>query len=112
MRDFSALVDTVTAGNTIDPKALAKALRIPANRLAKVCRVHENTVSRTPSSPKLQKALARLLAVIAASPEKDLDMAILWFRLLPVPEFGHRPAIQIVEAGQGPELLEHLRQPK
>lgn len=107
---FLASLKATDSRTALSPTELARALEVPAQRLARLARVHRNTVSLAPSSPKLQEALGDVVRVLSAASQLtgDVDKALFWFRNQPIPEFGHRTPMQVIEQGKVQPLVDYI----
>ena len=100
--DFLANLKDGKSRTALSPERLADALELPIQRLASLAHVHRNTVSTSPTSPKLQDAMGNVVRVLSAaySLTGDIDRALFWFRNQPIAEFDHLTAMQLVEQGK------------
>lgn len=110
---FSAFLTTLreeSSRTALSPARLAEALELPIQKLASLARVHRNTVSLSPTSPKLQEAMGDVVRVLSAAHELsgDLDTALFWFRNQPIPEFDHFTPLQLVEQGKVQALIDYI----
>jgi hypothetical protein len=94
----------------LSPALLASALELPVQDLASLAKVHRNTLQLAPSSPKVQSAIRDVLRVLSAAHELtgDIDRAVFWFRNHPIPDFGHRTAMQLVEMGKVQAVIDYI----
>jgi hypothetical protein len=111
--EFAAFLASLKEENSrtaLSPGRLAQALELPIQKLASLARVHRNTVSLTPASPKLQEAMVDVVRVLSAAHalNGDLDRALFWFRNQPIPEFDHFTPMQLVEQGKVQALIDYL----
>lgn len=95
---------------SLSPERLADALALPLQQLAVMARVHRNTVSMAPHSPKLQDALRDVVRVLSAAHAMtgDVDRALFWFRNHPIADFGHRTPLQLVEEGKAQSVIDYI----
>lgn len=110
---FAAFLATLKQGDSrtaLSPGRLAEALELPIQKLASLARVHRNTVSLSPTSPKLQEAMGDVVRVLSAAHQLsgDLDTALFWFRNQPIPEFNHFTPLQLVEQGKVQALIDYI----
>jgi len=72
--------------------------------------VHRNTVSLTPTSPKLQDAMVDVVRVLSAAHEltDDIDRALFWFRNQPIADFDHFTPMQLVEQGKVQAVIDYI----
>jgi uncharacterized protein (DUF2384 family) len=96
---------------TISPRRVGKALRLPTAELARLARLHRNTLTQRPDSPAVQARLGGVARVIAAAAELlggDTGRAIIWFRHQPLAGFDGRTAAELLTSGHIDAVLEHL----
>lgn len=108
--EFLAALRTDGSRTALSAEKLADALEMPAQELAGLARVHRNTVSTAPNSPKLQAAMRDVVRVLSAAHalSGDMDRALFWFRNHPIRDFGHRTAMSLVEEGKAQALMDYL----
>lgn len=111
--DFAKFLETLREPGTrtaLSPAALANALGISIQKLASVARVHRNTVSLTPASPKLQEAMVDIVRVLSATHalNGDIERTLFWFRNQPIADFRHFTAIQLVGQGEVQALVDYI----
>lgn len=94
----------------ISPHRMGEALRMPLAELARVARVHRNTLTARPASAKVQEALGQLarIVVLASELTGDPGRAVIWFRHQPLAGFDHKTARDLVRTGNAPAVIEHL----
>ena len=112
-RDFASFLSTLKDQNSrtaLSPERLADALELPIQKLASLARVHRNTVSLTPTSPKLQDAMVDVVRVLSAAHTLtgDIDRALFWFRNQPIADFGHLTPMQLVEQGKVKAIIDYI----
>lgn len=95
----------------ISPRRLSDALHVPISHLARVAKLHRNTLARRPGSPAVQSRLAEVAAIVSKAAELtgDIGYAVVWFRHQPLDDFAGKTAEQMVAAGEGKAVLLHLR---
>jgi len=95
---------------TIAPDRYASVLKLQVQDLAKLAGVHRTTVTENPTNARLQAFLRDALKVLTAALEVagDRDRAIYWFRSVPIPEFGHQTAEELVGKGRADAVLRYL----
>lgn len=96
---------------TISPKRVGKALHLPITELAKLAKLHRNTMAQRPDSPAVQARLGDVARIIAAAADLlggDSQRAIVWFRHQPLASFDGRTAAELVTAGRADAVLVHL----
>lgn len=78
--------------------------------LAQLAHVHRTTVAEAPANAKLQHFMREALRVISAAMmvRPDRDRAIYWYRNMPIPEFHHRTAEQLVSTGEAEAVVSYL----
>jgi uncharacterized protein (DUF2384 family) len=94
----------------ISPSAVSEALHMSLDEVAKLAKIHRNTLTRMPGSPKVQERLGTIVRIIsiAATLAGDLNKAILWFRHQPLTGFRNRTAQSLVEDDRADLVLMHL----
>ncbi len=94
----------------IQPERFASALNLQVQELAQLAHVHRTTVSEAPANVRLQSYLRRAVQVLSAALEvaNDRDRAIYWYRNVPIAEFGHRTAEQLVADNKTEAVLSYL----
>lgn len=111
--DFANFLATLKEKNSrtaLSPERLADALELPMQKLASLARVHRNTVSLTPTSPKLQDAMVDVVRVLSAAHALtgDIDRALFWFRNQPIADFDHFTPMQLVEQGKVQAVINYI----
>lgn len=111
--DFSNFLATLKEKNSrtaLSPELLANALEVPIQKLASLARVHRNTVSLSPTSPKLQDAMVDVVRVLSAAHglTGDIDRALFWFRNQPIAEFEQFTPMQLVEQGKVQAVIDYI----
>ena len=112
-RDFPSFLASLRAPESrtaLSPERLASELEVPMQRLASLARVHRNTVSLSPASPKLQEAMVDVVRVLSAAHELtgDIDRALFWFRNQPIADFDHFTPMQLVEQGKVQAVIDYV----
>jgi hypothetical protein len=95
----------------ISPKRVSEALHMPLAEVARLAKVHRNTLAQKPGSPMVQARLgevARIIATAAELVEGDANRAIVWFRYQPLAGFGGKTAAELAAEGHGDAVLAHL----
>lgn len=107
---LSAFVESVRDAGAISPTRLGDKLHMPMSRLAKLTRLHRNTLSLAPTSPAAQDRLGEITRIIATAADLagDEGRAIVWFRHQPLPGFGNATAEQLVSEGHAHAVLDYL----
>lgn len=95
----------------LSPRLFSGALNIDLQALAIKAHVHRVTVTRNPSSDKLQNYLRDALRVLRAATEinGNLPDALFWFRNEPISAFEYRTPEDLVSAGRADDLLRYVR---
>jgi len=101
----------VPGQTAIQPERFAAALNLQLQELAQLAHVHRATVSEAPGNLKLQTYLRNSLKVISAALEvaQDRDRALYWYRNVPISEFGHQTAEQLVAGQKTDAVLAYLQ---
>jgi uncharacterized protein (DUF2384 family) len=110
---LGAFLDDVTdhARGMISPERIGRALRLSLAELARLAKVHRNTLALRPDSPVVQERLgevARIIVSAADLMEGDTGRAVVWFRHQPLAGFDGATAAELTAAGQGRAVLAHL----
>ena len=94
----------------ISPARFAQRLNLEQQRLAELAHVHRNTVSRMPSSPRLQDFLREAVRVLAAacSLSDSLDRALYWFRSHPIRDFDYKTPEVLVSEGKADAVIRYI----
>jgi len=108
--DFVITLKDQNSRTALSPERMADALGLPIQRLANLARVHRNTVSFTPTSPKLQDAMVDVVRVLSAAHELtgDIDRALFRFRNQPIADFDHFTPMQLVEQGKVQAVIDYI----
>lgn len=108
--NFLATLKEQGSRTALSPERLADALGLPIQKLASLARVHRNTVSLTPMSPKLQDAMVDVVRVLSAAHALtgDIDRALFWFRNQPIADFDHFTPMQLVEQGKVQAVIDYI----
>lgn len=96
--------------STIAPQRFAEALHLQTQDLARMAGVHRATVTESPANPRLQGYLRDALRALTAAYEltSDRERAIYWYRNVPLPEFRHRTAEELMAEGRVDVVLSYL----
>jgi hypothetical protein len=96
----------------VAPDRFANALHLQVQDLARLAGVHRATVAESPQNAKLQGYLRDSLKALTAAYELsgDRSKAIYWFRNVPLPEYDHRTAEELVSMGRIDTVLKHITQ--
>ena len=113
VRDFPSFLHSLKADDSqtaLSPEKLADELEVPIQKLASLARVHRNTVSLSPKSPKLQDAMVDVVRVLSAAHALtgDIDRALFWFRNQPIADFDHFTPMQLVEQGKVQAVIDYI----
>lgn len=111
--DFARFLSTLREDGSrtaLSPRRLASVLDVPVQKLAGLARVHRNTLSMAPTSPKVQEAMGDVVRALSAAHTLtgDLDTALFWFRNHPIPEFDHFTPMQLVEQGKVQTIIDYV----
>lgn len=110
---LTAFLDDVTdrRHGMISPERIGKALRISLSEVARLAKVHRNTLAQKPGSPMVQERLGEVARIVAAAAdlmEGDKGRAVVWFRHQPLAGFDGSTAAELTMAGHGNAVLAHL----
>lgn len=94
----------------LSPELVGEALRMPMTRLAKLAKLHRNTLQRHPEAPAVQARLGEVARIVAAAADLvgDTGRAVVWFRHQPLAGFDGRTAEGLVADGHADAVLAHL----
>ena len=83
---------------------------MPLADLARITRLHRNTLAGNPNSPKVQARLGDVARIIALASDLtgDAGRAVAWFRYQPLAGFDHATAEDLVERGHADAVIKHL----
>lgn len=112
-QDFSSFLEKIKEPGSVtalSPSRLANELEIQMQDFAALAKVHRNTMTSAPTSPKVQSAVRDVVKVLSAAFELTGDMpkALFWFRNTPLAEFGHSTAFELVESGKAQAVIAYL----
>ena len=107
---LSAFVESVREHDAISPARLGERLHMPVARLARLARLHRNTLSLNPDSPAAQERLGEIARIVAEAADLagDEGRAIVWFRHQPLPGFGGETAEELVGQGHAAAVIHYL----
>jgi len=110
---LSAFLDQVTdrGEGFISPQRVSEALHISLAEVARLAKVHRNTLTQRPSSPAVQQRLGEVVRIIATATELldgEQGRAIVWFKHQPLAGFDGQTAEELVVSGHGDAVLTHL----
>jgi hypothetical protein len=110
---LNAFIDAVTdrRRGTISPKRMGDALHMPLAEVARLAKVHRNTLTQKPHSTLVQERLGEIARIIAAAGElmeNDTGRAVVWFRHQPLAGFDGKTAADLTREGHGDAVLAHL----
>jgi uncharacterized protein (DUF2384 family) len=108
---FLAKVSDPKAGG-LSPERVGGALKMSIADMARMTRLHRNTLTRAPASPSVQARVGEVARILSAAAELlgDDDRAAVWFRHQPLAGFAGRTAEELVTAGHGEAVIMHLDQ--
>lgn len=94
----------------ISSDILAERLGVNKDRLAKLTRVHRNTLRTNPSSDVLQERLREIVKIIAAAREltQDDNEAVYWFMNEPIRDYRGMTAAELVSDGKIDAVLAYI----
>lgn len=106
------LLEQVREVGTSDLSAagVADLFGLQHKELAKIARVHCNTIRRRHNSPKLQAILRDLMRVLAAASSIQPDMSRTFFLIknVPIPAFRHKTVLQLVGEDRTDDAVDYL----
>jgi len=103
------ILDDVADDGFISPSRMSERLGVSLAELARIARLHRNTLAR-PNSPAVQRNLGEIARILAraAALSGDPGRAVIWFRHQPLAGFDHRTAEQLVANGHADAVMGHL----
>jgi uncharacterized protein (DUF2384 family) len=109
---LSVFLDDVTDRQGVfSPVRMSESLRIPLSQLARIAKVHRNSLSQHPGSAAVQARLGEVARVITTAADLlggDTAKAIVWFRHQPLSGFDGQTAEELVADAQTDAVLAHL----
>jgi uncharacterized protein (DUF2384 family) len=105
------LADVTDREGLISPQRVSETLRVTFAHLARLAKVHRNTLAQHPESPAVQARLGEVARVIATAADLlggDTGRAIVWFRHQPLAGFDGQTAEELVADGHTDAVLAHL----
>lgn len=110
---LSAFLDQVTdrRGGFISPQRVSEALHVPLSKIARLAKVHRNTLAQHPDSPVVQERLGDIARIITTATELlggEQGRAIVWFKHQPLSGFDGQTAEELVAGGHSDAVLAHL----
>ena len=97
--------------NAISPEKVAETLHVTMGQIARIAAVHRNTLTRTPTSPKVQERLGEVMRIITEATNLlggDVGRAALWFCHQPLAGFEGQTAEELVTSGHAAAVVAHL----
>jgi uncharacterized protein (DUF2384 family) len=95
----------------LSPVRMSETLKVPLSHLARIVRLHRNSLSQHPASPAVQGRLGEVARIIASASdllEGEDGRAVIWFRHQPLSGFDGQTAEELVTAGHADAVLAHL----
>ena len=109
---LSAFLDDITdRSGSLSPQRMSEAMKMPLSHLARIAKVHRNSLSQHPSSQTVQTKLGEVARVITTASDLlggDMGKAIVWFRYQPLSGFDGKTAEDLVTDGHADAVLTHL----
>ncbi len=109
---LNAYLDAVTDQEGIlSPLRMSETLKIPMSHLARITRVHRNSLSQHPGSVAVQGRLGEVARIIATASDLlggNTGKALVWFRHQPLSGFDGQTAEELVADGHADAVLAHL----
>jgi uncharacterized protein (DUF2384 family) len=94
----------------ISPQRVCEALHMTQAELARLTKLHRNTLAH-PASPAVQAQLGEVALMIGKAADLldgDTGRAVVWFRYQPLAGFDGQTAAELTASGQGEAVLAHL----
>jgi len=95
----------------IAPDRVAMLLRMPLTEVARIADVHRNTLTRAPTSAKVQTRPGEMMRILSEASDLmggDLGKVAIWFRHQPLAGFDGQTAEELVAAGHAHAVVNHL----
>lgn len=94
----------------LSAEGMAQTLDLQQQELANIAGVHRNTLRTHPESPKVQGTLRELSRLLSAAHEvqPDPERAVFLIKNQPIPAFGHKTLMQIVQQGRTDDAIAYL----
>lgn len=94
----------------LSAEGMALTLDLQQQELANLAGVHRNTLRTHPESPKVQDTLRELSRLLSAAHEvqPDEDRAVFLIKNQPIPTFGHKTLMQLVQLGRTDDAIAYL----
>lgn len=89
---------------------VAKIFDLQQQELASLTGTHRNTLRQHPESPRLQAGMRNLMRVLSAATaiQQDYQKAVFLVKNEPIPAFGHKTLLQLVENGRTEDAINYL----
>lgn len=110
---FSSVMETrlrERGSSRLSAEGMAQALDLQQQELAHLAGVHRNTLRTHPESPKVQGTLRELTRLLSAAHgvQPDPDRAVFLIKNEPIPTFGHKTLMQLVQEGRTDDAIAYL----
>lgn len=110
---LSAFLDQVTdpGEGLISPQRVSEALHMSLAEIARLAKVHRNTLAQRPGSSAVQQRLGEVARIITTATELldgQQGRAIVWFKHQPLAGFDGQTAEELVAGGHAEAVLAHL----
>jgi hypothetical protein len=94
----------------LSAEGMALTLDMQQQELAHLAGVHRNTLRTHPKSPKVQGTLRDLSRLLSAAHEvqPDMERAVFLIKNQPIPAFGHKTLLQLVQVGRTDDAIAYL----
>lgn len=113
MPTTNRLLDTITDGGYIAPRALADVLRVTQTELSNITGLRREAVSKSVRARSLstQQRLRETVEILHRVSDwcSGPVQALAWFRSQPLPSFGDLTAEDLLKAGRADDLKAYLR---
>lgn len=109
---LSAFLDDITdRRGPLSPRRMSEAMKMPLSHLARIAKVHRNSLSQYPGSQAVQTKLGEVARVITTASDLlggDMGKTIVWFRYQPLSGFDGKTAEDLVTDEHADAVLTHL----
>ena len=106
---LAPLLDEIVDDGVISPRRMSERLGMPLAELARIARLHRNTLGE-PQSPPAQRNLGQIARILAKAAvlSGDPGRAVVWFRYQRISGLDNRTAEELVAEGHAEAVMDHL----
>ena len=107
------VVERVTSATDgpINPRSLGDYLHLEVGALSRLAHINRNTLTRNPTSSKVQEALRPVVEILSIATELTASQgkAVAWFLHQPLVDFDFKTPQELVTDGEAEAVKAHLR---